>query len=188
RRWPERPSRCRRCAGGRGRRWRPSTGRGWSSASSSSCWLTRVDGSARRRPSRGWGPAGRGALLKRRTNVPNTVLWIVLGLSLAAAAALAGRKLVTWALTLRARSLTPTLLRILSRWVRTHSYSDVEFFRADGAGDSLAERRRAGIERLAAHFSTRYPESTAWGGRLRESFSDLRLTDANPRPVPFARS
>jgi len=90
-------------------------------------------------------------------------------------------------LTLRARALTPTVLRILSRWVRTHSYSDVEFFRADGAGDSLAERRRAGIERLAAHFSTRYPESTAWGERLRESFSDLRFTDANRVPFPFAR-
>src|SRR5215510_13306625 len=135
----------------------------------------------------GWGPAGRGALLERRTNVPNRVLWIVLGLSLTVAAALAGRRLVTWALTLRARSLTPTLLRILSRWVRTHSYSDVEFFRADGAGDSLAERRRAGIERLAAHFIRRYPQSSAWGERLRESFSDLRFTDANRVPFPFAR-
>jgi glutamate-1-semialdehyde 2,1-aminomutase len=119
--------------------------------------------------------------------VPNSVLWIVLGLGLAAAAALAGRRLVTWVLTLRARALTPTLLRVLSRWVRTHSYSDVEFFRADGAGDSVAERRRAGIERLAAHFHGRYPESTAWGERLRESFSDLRFTDANRVPFPFAR-
>jgi glutamate-1-semialdehyde 2,1-aminomutase len=119
--------------------------------------------------------------------VPNSVLWIVLGLGLAAAAALAGRRLVTWVLTLRARALTPTLLRVLSRWVRTHSYSDVEFFRADGAGDSVAERRRAGIERLAAHFHGRYSESTAWGERLRESFSDLRFTDANRVPFPFAR-
>ena len=61
----------------------------------------------------------------------------------------------------------------------------MEFFRADGAGDFLAERRRAGIERLAAHFHGRYPESTAWGERLRESFSDLRFTDANRVPFPF---
>jgi len=71
--------------------------------------------------------------------------------------------------------------------VRTHSYSDAQFFRADGAGESLAERRRTGIERLAAFFRGRYPESTAWGARLRESFSDLRFTDANRVPFPFAR-
>jgi glutamate-1-semialdehyde 2,1-aminomutase len=90
-------------------------------------------------------------------------------------------------LTLRARALTPTVLRALSRWVRTRYYSDAQFFRADGAGDSLAERRRAGIERLAAFFRARDPESTAWGERLRESFSDLRFTDANRVPFPFAR-
>src|SRR5262249_60207932 len=98
-----------------------------------------------------------------------------------------GRRLGAWALLLRAGSLTPTLLRILSRWVRTPSYSAVDFFGADGAGASLAERRRAGIERLAAHFIRRYPQSSAWGERLRESFSDLRFTDANRVPFPFAR-
>ncbi len=119
--------------------------------------------------------------------MPNNALWIVLGLSVAVAAAVAGRRLPGFVLTLRARALTPALLRMFSRWVRTHHYSDVEFFRADGAGESLAERRRAGIERLAAFFRGRYPESTAWGERLRESFSDLRFTDANRVPFPFAR-
>ena len=71
--------------------------------------------------------------------------------------------------------------------MRTHHYSDAEFFRADGAGGALAERRRQGLERLAAFFRGQYPESAAWGERLRESFSDLRFTDANRVPFPFAR-
>jgi len=94
---------------------------------------------------------------------------------------------MSWLFTLRARALTPSLLRILSRWVRTHSYSDTEFFQADGAGGSLIERRQAGLERLALFFRARYPDATAWGERLRESFSDLRFTDANRVPFPFAR-
>jgi glutamate-1-semialdehyde 2,1-aminomutase len=94
---------------------------------------------------------------------------------------------VTFLFTLRARALTPALLRGLSRWVRTHHYSDAQFFHADGAGELLVERRRAGIERLAAFLRAQYPESTAWGERLRESFSDLRFTDANRVPFPFAR-
>jgi glutamate-1-semialdehyde 2,1-aminomutase len=119
--------------------------------------------------------------------VPNAVLWIVLGSCIAAAAIIVARKLARFVLTLRARAMTPVLLRTLSRWVRTHHYSDVEFFRADGAGEALAERRRQGLERLAAFFRAQYPESAAWGERLRESFSDLRFTDANRVPFPFAR-
>jgi len=108
-------------------------------------------------------------------------------LCLAAAAVVVARRLVTCVFTMRARALTPVLLRRLSRWVRTHHYSDAQFFRADGAGELLVERRRAGIERLAAFLRAQYPESTAWGERLRESFSDLRFTDANRVPFPFAR-
>ena len=117
----------------------------------------------------------------------NNVLWGVLGLCLAAAAVVVARRLVTCVFTMRARALTPVLLRRLSRWVRTHHYSDAQFFRADGAGELLVERRRAGIERLATFLRAQYPESTAWGERLRESFSDLRFTDANRVPFPFAR-
>ena len=119
--------------------------------------------------------------------MPNHVVLVVLGLCLLAGVALAARRLVIVLLTLRARALTPTLLRMLSRRVRTRYYSDAQFFRADGASEPLVERRRAGIERLAAFFRDQYPQSMAWGTRLRESFSDLRFTDANRVPFPFAR-
>jgi glutamate-1-semialdehyde 2,1-aminomutase len=90
-------------------------------------------------------------------------------------------------ITLRARALTPLLLRHLSRWVRAFHYSDDQFFRADGAGEAWIARRRAGIERLSSFLRAQYPASAAWGEALRESFSDLRFTDANRVPFPFAR-
>ena len=119
--------------------------------------------------------------------MPINVLWVVLGAGLTAATVVVARRLVRFLFTMRARALTPIVLRRLSRWVRTHHYSDAQFFQADGAGEGLVERRRAGLERLAALLRSQYPESTAWGERLRESFSDLRFTDANRVPFPFAR-
>lgn len=97
------------------------------------------------------------------------------------------RKLATTFWTLRALAPTPALSRYLSRWVRTRSYSDADFFRADGAPAAWVERRRHGIARLAGVFRTEYPHSTAWGQSIRDSFSDLRFTDATRVPFPFAR-
>src|SRR5262245_12901111 len=79
------------------------------------------------------------------------------------------------------------MLRVLARWVRRRDLSDAEFFRADGAGLLEVARREAGIARLARVLHERYPASIAWGERIRESFSDLRFTDANRVPFPFAR-
>jgi glutamate-1-semialdehyde 2,1-aminomutase len=75
----------------------------------------------------------------------------------------------------------------LSRWVRTRYYTEAEFFEADGAGDAWVTRRRAGLARLAATLRAQSPAAAAWGEALRESFSDLRFTDANRVPAPFAR-
>ena len=90
--------------------------------------------------------------------------------------------------TARASALQPRLSRLLSRWVAPRSYSDAAFFDADGAGAACVERRRAGLERLARQFRERHPRSMAWGDAIREHFSDLRFTDANRVPTPFARA
>jgi glutamate-1-semialdehyde 2,1-aminomutase len=89
--------------------------------------------------------------------------------------------------TLRARALGPALHRRLARWVKPRSYPDAEFFRADGAGESWAARRRQGLERLAAGLRAAYPRSRAWAAEVGPGFSDLRFTDANRVPFPFAR-
>jgi glutamate-1-semialdehyde 2,1-aminomutase len=79
------------------------------------------------------------------------------------------------------------VLRQLSRRVKAFHYTDDQFFQADGAGEACVARRRAGIERLSSFLRAQYPASAGWGDSLRDSFSDLRFTDANRVPFPFAR-
>ena len=100
---------------------------------------------------------------------------------------LAVHRLARQAVTLRARALTPMGLRLLARWVKRHDLSDEDFYRADGAGPEDVERRKAAIARLTRLFRERYPESLSWADSVRDSFSDLRFTDANRVPFPFAR-
>jgi glutamate-1-semialdehyde 2,1-aminomutase len=103
-------------------------------------------------------------------------------------AALALRKIVVALWTLRARALMPGLHRRLASWVKPRSYPDAEFFRADGADEAWATRRRQGLERLAQSLREAYPRSRAWAAAVGPGFSDLRFTDANRVPFPFARA
>src|SRR5688572_12129265 len=100
---------------------------------------------------------------------------------------LVARRTATGLRTLRARALTPVLSRRLAGWVKPRSYSEAEFFRADGAGEPWARRRHEGLDRLAGILQARHPRSRAWGAAVREGFSDLRFTDANRVPFPFQR-
>ncbi len=113
---------------------------------------------------------------------------ILIGLSvLAGAALLYARRLVRALLTLNARSLTPTVSRMLATWVKRNDYTGEDFFRADGADQPTVMRRQQALARLAAHFQETYPQSIAWGNAIREGLSDLRFTDAGRVPFPFAR-
>lgn len=115
--------------------------------------------------------------------------WILAGAALAfliAASAIA--KLVRLVFNLRAVALAPFLTRPLSKWVRALDYSDDEFLRADGAAGRWVEIRKLAIDRLARFFQTQSAKSIAWGNEIRESFSDLRFTDANRVPFPFMRA
>src|SRR5215470_2928418 len=115
---------------------------------------------------------------------PALLVGLLVGLAMAA---LAGRRIATALLTWRATAAMPALSRRLAGWVRPRSYSDDEFFRADGADDATVARRRAGIERLSARLRLAAPRSRAWGDEIRDGFSDLRFADANRVPFPFAR-
>jgi glutamate-1-semialdehyde 2,1-aminomutase len=97
------------------------------------------------------------------------------------------RKAVTAFLTWKALAVTPTLSRYLSRWVKARDYSDDEFMRADGAIDRWVQLRKLALNRLADAFQAQCAKSIAWGNEVRESFSDLRFTDANRVPFPFVR-
>ena len=116
-----------------------------------------------------------------------TLTWIAAVLSCGIVASLAARGLARRVVTLRAQALTPLGLRHLARWVKRRDLSDEEFYRADGAGPREIQRRRAGIERLSRLFREQYRQSLTWAESIRDSFSDLRFTDANRVPFPFAR-
>ena len=122
------------------------------------------------------------------TMMSSPPLWqiVALGAALCAGVFIA-RRLVTIVITVRAMAWTPLASRLLSRLVGTRHYDDDAFFRADGAGDPWVERRKAGIARLARFFREHHPKSLEWSDRMRDSFSDLRFTDANRVPFPFAR-
>jgi glutamate-1-semialdehyde 2,1-aminomutase len=97
------------------------------------------------------------------------------------------QRLVRVLFTVAARSFTPTLSRILSRWVKTNDYLGQEFFRADGADEPIVTRREQALDRLAAFFQDEQPQSISWGNAIRDGLSDLRFTDAGRVPFPFAR-
>lgn len=92
-----------------------------------------------------------------------------------------------WSATLAARAWTPTLARWLAPLVRPRPYDETAFFRADGATDATAEKRKRGLDALAERCRASRPLTTAWARELGESFSDLRFTDASRVPYPFAR-
>jgi glutamate-1-semialdehyde 2,1-aminomutase len=115
------------------------------------------------------------------------LMWTAAIVSFGIVANLAARSLARRVLTLRAQALTPLALRHLARWVKRRDLSDEAFYRADGASPRDIERRRAGIERLARLFREQHRRSLEWAESIRDSFSDLRFTDANRVPFPFAR-
>jgi glutamate-1-semialdehyde 2,1-aminomutase len=114
--------------------------------------------------------------------------WILLLLLLLPFLAVAvGRRLATLLVTLRAVALAPMISRVFSKWVKARDYSDDEFLRADGAGTHWIELRKRAIDRLAGILAAHGAKSIAWGNGIRDSFSDLRFTDANRVPFPFMR-
>jgi glutamate-1-semialdehyde 2,1-aminomutase len=108
---------------------------------------------------------------------------VLAGVALAIALRRVVRSVSTW----RAVSLTPRVARVLSRLVGPLDYSMEGFLRADGAPDTLAGRRAEAIERLSDELRRRSSRSSLWSDELRGSFSDLRFTDTNRVPFPFAR-
>ncbi len=113
--------------------------------------------------------------------------WFATGSALLLTAFVAWR-LAGALMTLPALALVPMVSRRLARWVRTREYSIAELLSADGASSQWVEQRREGLQRLAATLERQYPRSAALGRSLRESFSDLRFSDASRVPFPFARA
>jgi len=114
--------------------------------------------------------------------------WLLAGLVVGVGLAThTGRKLMRSVLTLPALALMPALSRRLANWVKSRDYTEEEFLHADGAAEPCVELRKKALDRLATFLQARHSQSIAWANSIRESFSDLRFTDANRVPFPFVR-
>jgi glutamate-1-semialdehyde 2,1-aminomutase len=97
------------------------------------------------------------------------------------------RSIMKKLLTLPALAVMPPVTRRLSYWVKARDYSEEGFLRADGAPARWVEQRKQGLDRLEILIRAGQSKAVAWTEGIRESFSDLRFTDANRVPFPFAR-
>jgi glutamate-1-semialdehyde 2,1-aminomutase len=68
-----------------------------------------------------------------------------------------------------------------------YDYGEDRFFRADDAPDDVAALRRAGFERLAALYKTRFAKTLALTGETRAGLSDLQFTGSYRVPFQFSR-
>jgi glutamate-1-semialdehyde 2,1-aminomutase len=90
-----------------------------------------------------------------------------------------------WSLTGHAR-----MARRVAALITSYHYDDARFFCSDDAPDEVAARRRAGFERLAELFRTRFAETVRRTAEMSDSVSDLQFTDAYRVPFqysPFVR-
>ena len=68
--------------------------------------------------------------------------------------------------------------------LRSYSYDEEEFFKADGADLSTQKKRKAGFRKLASSFNRKYVKSREAMGK---GLSDLRFTNTNRVPFPFKK-
>ncbi|MFE1598371.1 aminotransferase class III-fold pyridoxal phosphate-dependent enzyme [Methylobacterium sp. ID0610] len=122
-----------------------------------------------------------------------TMHWSILALAPFAAAAAGGA-----ALKLRRRlqlsrakhrSLTghARMSRRVASLIPFYEYGPERYFRADGAPDAVAERRRAAFQRLAALYRERFAETRRLTAEVRDGLSDLQFTSLYRVPFQFAR-
>jgi glutamate-1-semialdehyde 2,1-aminomutase len=80
----------------------------------------------------------------------------------------------------------PRIAKRLARLVPFYAFGPERFFRADGAPEDVAARRRRGFDALARALRERSPGSAAALRRLEAGVSDLRFTGRYRVPFPFS--
>ncbi len=77
--------------------------------------------------------------------------------------------------------------RFVAKLVRFYEYDEKHFFRADGAPEEIADRRRAGFARLAELYKRRYAETVKLTREVESGISDLQFTASYRVPFQFSR-
>ena len=79
------------------------------------------------------------------------------------------------------------MARRVAALVPYYEFDETHFFRADGAPEHVAARRRAGFMRLAETYSTRFAATARLTAEAQEGISDLQFTGSYRVPFPFSR-
>jgi glutamate-1-semialdehyde 2,1-aminomutase len=77
--------------------------------------------------------------------------------------------------------------RRVAALVPYYEYGEAEFFDSDDAPSGVAERRRAGFQRLEALYRERFRETAARSAELEPAISDLQFTSAYRVPFQYSR-
>lgn len=77
--------------------------------------------------------------------------------------------------------------KFAARLVPYYAIPDSRIFDVDGAPAEISARRRAGLDRLAAHFRAQQPKSIAASETTEAGISDLEFTNTYRVPFQFAR-
>jgi glutamate-1-semialdehyde 2,1-aminomutase len=80
------------------------------------------------------------------------------------------------------------LSRRVAGQVPYYAFEGDRFFDADGAPAEIASRRRAGVERLAELYETRYARTRARTAEVLPGLSDLQFTSRYRVPFPFSEA
>ena len=67
-----------------------------------------------------------------------------------------------------------------------YRYDEQTFFASDGAPAAIVAQRKAGFQRLADSYRTRFPETVAVTAQAREILSDLQFTSAYRVPFQYS--
>ncbi len=79
------------------------------------------------------------------------------------------------------------LAKRVARLVPRYEFDEATFFRADGAPDDMARRRREGFMALSGLFRDRFAKSAAFTEAAAEGISDLQFTGRYRVPFQFSR-
>ena len=77
------------------------------------------------------------------------------------------------------------LAKRLARWLPAFELGEGELLRADECPEAIAERRKAGLARLALRLAEKSPRTLELSEELRGELPDLAFTDAYRVPYPY---
>jgi len=85
-------------------------------------------------------------------------------------------------------------LRGHSKWsrriasiIRSFDYDENQFFRSDGAAESIVKKRRRGLEELQQLARNKCSKTISFNASLEDSVSDIRFTAAYRVPFPYRK-